>query len=296
MINEKAIKKLEELIKAKKFKLSDKWVFGTKEKKSIDDDWYLVDKKFPIGHSGYVYKKGLIHVKLEVKEDKDLSIKDKKRLIDILQKALTEINLFEKHYTNVIFKQEKVDGEMVYIASDFSKDRDGDRLNPNGWVLDNFLKNPVLLEAHNYSLPAIGKVKKIWVEDGKLKFIPEFAPTERGKEFKTLYENGFMTAWSVGFIPIDYKETDDGYVFTSQELLEISAVSVPANPNAVRDTKIIDNVNLMSKLFKEDINYLNKELDYIKNEIKELKELKEKLNSIILKFELKEKLSEILKR
>ena len=53
-----------------------------------------------------------------------------------------------------------------------------------------------------------------------------------------MYKQGFLNAFSIGFIPKEYTDRNnaDGSttrVFTKSELLEISAVPVPANPNAL---------------------------------------------------------------
>jgi hypothetical protein len=56
-----------------------------------------------------------------------------------------------------------------------------------------------------------------------------------------LYRGKFLNAVSVGFIPLEQPEpildadgrSTGGYEFTSQELLELSAVPIPANPEAV---------------------------------------------------------------
>ena len=56
-----------------------------------------------------------------------------------------------------------------------------------------------------------------------------------------LYQGKFMSAVSVGFIPLEQPEpildadgrSTGGYEFTSQELLEFSAVPIPANHEAV---------------------------------------------------------------
>src|SRR6185437_2590328 len=56
-----------------------------------------------------------------------------------------------------------------------------------------------------------------------------------------LYQGKFLRAVSVGFMPLEMPKriTDTegnatgGYEFTNQELLELSAVPVPANPEAV---------------------------------------------------------------
>jgi hypothetical protein len=47
---------------------------------------------------------------------------------------------------------------------------------------------------------------------------------------KGLYDTGFMNAFSVGFIPKDYTHDSEGnLVFTEADLMEVSAVPVPAN-------------------------------------------------------------------
>src|SRR5207249_12058254 len=52
-----------------------------------------------------------------------------------------------------------------------------------------------------------------------------------------LYRGGFLNAVSVGFIPLRWENgsQEKGYrrKFLEQELLEVSAVSIPANPNAL---------------------------------------------------------------
>jgi hypothetical protein len=44
-----------------------------------------------------------------------------------------------------------------------------------------------------------------------------------------------LNAVSVGFIPIEWTETKDGYDITKWELLEFSAVAVPANQDAIAE-------------------------------------------------------------
>jgi len=52
-----------------------------------------------------------------------------------------------------------------------------------------------------------------------------------------LYKGGFLSAVSVGFIPLQWENgtKEAGYrrKYTEQELVEVSAVSIPANPNAL---------------------------------------------------------------
>lgn len=131
---------------------------------------------------------------------------------------------------------EIVDGKMLAVASEEVKDREGEILSIDGWDLKNFKKNPVLLYYHNMrperSLP-IGKAKSIkFLEvNGKkrLVFEPEFEEiTEFGRTVKRFYEEGYLNSFSVGFIPLE----KDGNRYIRQELLEVSAVPVPALPTA----------------------------------------------------------------
>jgi len=134
------------------------------------------------------------------------------------------------------------DGKLELTASDESLDRDGDIIRAKGWDLKNFKKNPVILYAHDYSSLPVARAEKVWVEDGKLKSIIDFAPTQDAQDICTLYEGGYLNAFSVGFVPLQFKDlpSEDaskfpGREFTKQELLEISCVPVPSNPAAVQN-------------------------------------------------------------
>jgi hypothetical protein len=69
----------------------------------------------------------------------------------------------------------------------------------------------------------------IEVVDGKMIFNGKFAPTEEGQEKRRLYDLGFLRATSVGYI----EKEREGNLITKAELLELSFVSVPANPYAL---------------------------------------------------------------
>ncbi|HBI50276.1 MAG TPA: hypothetical protein DDY21_00280 [Candidatus Moranbacteria bacterium] len=128
------------------------------------------------------------------------------------------------------------DGTFEAVISGIKTDRYGDTINPEGWVLKNFNKNPVLLWAHDHHTPTVGRALKVWVEGKVLMMKGEFAPTPFAQELKLLAENGFLRAFSVGFKPIDYKFNDNGVDFLSQELLEVSFVNVPAYAEALMKT------------------------------------------------------------
>lgn len=136
---------------------------------------------------------------------------------------------------------EKIDkNEIIAIASSDIEDRQGEIVDVGGWDLKNFLDAPRLLWGHDHKKLPVGKVTEIWVEKSakpKLMFKATFQEvTEFGKAVKKLFEQGFLNTFSVGFRPIDAEHdegTKSGTRFTKQELLEISVVNVPANPEAL---------------------------------------------------------------
>lgn len=129
----------------------------------------------------------------------------------------------------------KETGEFDVIASTADVDRDRETIDPKGWELKNFRKNPVILWAHNYSALPIGVAEKIEQTDKGLIIKGRFASEEANpfaQQVKRLYEEGIQKAVSVGFIPLERDEADSSKI-TKAELLELSFVPVPANPNAL---------------------------------------------------------------
>jgi HK97 family phage prohead protease len=146
---------------------------------------------------------------------------------------------------------EQKEGEIIGIASTESPDRDGEVIKQDGWDLTNFKSNPVLLASHNYHEFPIGKATDIAIQDGKLIFKAIFSEaTEKAKEAYALVKEGILSAFSVGFIPREYDSKEAG-VITKAELLEISLVAVPANPQAVVLAKSFSESNKENELAKE---------------------------------------------
>lgn len=133
----------------------------------------------------------------------------------------------------------------VVTASTASVDRDGDVLDQAAWQLDSFKANPVIPWNHDYSLPPVGRAVSVDVKDGKLTAEIEWdTKTEMGATVARQFAEGFLGAVSVGFIAHDRQprkglpeedpmHSDRGNKLSGLELLEISAVVVPANPEAV---------------------------------------------------------------
>lgn len=155
------------------------------------------------------------------------------------KEAETKDNLAVYKNFTVEEVQEVEDLVLEFTISTGGVDRDGDTINPNGWKLDAYNKNPVVLFAHDYNSPPVATALATWVEDGKLKSRAKFTPKEIypfGYMIYQMYKNGFMKGTSVGFNPIKWKyseEREAGIDFEEQELLEWSCVPVPANPEAL---------------------------------------------------------------
>lgn len=140
------------------------------------------------------------------------------------------------------------DGEdsrtLTFTISTSSVDRMGDTIAIAGWKLDAYRKNPVVLWGHDAADFPIARTTKLWIEGEKLKAETEFVPADNkatgqhAEGILQLYKGGFLNATSVGFNPLKYAFADDpkrryGIDFLEQELLEFSAVTVPANAEAL---------------------------------------------------------------
>lgn len=145
------------------------------------------------------------------------------------------------------------DGERASIGYITTKsvDRDGDILLPQGAKLDAYQANPVVLWAHNSSLPPIGKAIELSVDEYGIKSKTQYAETERANEVWQLVRGGFLNAHSIGFIPLEWVDRGTkgwdaatkgidpadlegaSRVFTRYEVLEYSVVPVPCNQTAL---------------------------------------------------------------
>ena len=150
-----------------------------------------------------------------------------------------------------IIAQNDKSRQISYLVSDETPDRVGDIIKVAGWDLSQYKSNPVILWAHDgSSVPPIGKasnVRRRYNGSPRLTADVEFAPKEAYEFADTIYQlasRGFIKATSVGFLPKETMEVDEkqrakmklgkyGQVFSKAELMEISVVSVPANPAAL---------------------------------------------------------------
>jgi len=126
-------------------------------------------------------------------------------------------------------------GNGWVTLSDATEDRMGDVVDPGGWDLRAFQDNPVMLYGHDYSDLPLG-TWEVRTEPRRLAGKPRFSKVkehDRARLVKALWDEGVLCTVSVGFKPIDWEQRDTGGTYYKrQELLEVSIVPVPANPNA----------------------------------------------------------------
>lgn len=131
------------------------------------------------------------------------------------------------------------------IGSTAVIDRMGDIIDQSGWRLKNFKNAPRILYGHDSRerLP-IGKALKVWIEDkgkktAKLMFDIQFDLQDSfAAEVFRKIKDGYLNTVSVGFQPFEWEELDPdnwfgGLKFVDQDLLELSVVPIPANPEAL---------------------------------------------------------------
>lgn len=132
-------------------------------------------------------------------------------------------------------------GPIRFVAATEGRQADGIDLRMEGARLDRYRNNPVVGFGHNYAgrdnLP-IGRAVATSVDGDKLVIDVEF---DRGDPFavevERKYRDGFLNAVSIGFTVKEWESPNDNYwsggVAVGWELLELSAVPVPMDADAV---------------------------------------------------------------
>ncbi len=141
-------------------------------------------------------------------------------------------------------------------------DSDKEVVLTSGLKFDRFQKNPVVLWMHQADVP-IGK--SLWQKVGKRQVMAktQFATTAVAQEVFKLFEEGILKGWSIGMDPSSMKirDMEEGDVrkrkewigakrmIESADIVEYSAVSVPANPDALNRAYGKGLINLTASQF-----------------------------------------------
>lgn len=129
-------------------------------------------------------------------------------------------------------QQPAADGPIRFTASTEGIKRDGLEISSGGWQLDNYRKNPVVLWGHDYlGRPPIGRAE-VTVLGGELLADVTFDRADPfAAEVERKYRAGFLNAVSVGWEVLE--QSGNGQQVLRQDLLDISAVPVPGDPDAL---------------------------------------------------------------
>lgn len=212
-----------------------------------------------------VGSRGMDHMREVVNDEKE-KIGEEKNMSQIEQGKKTKKQL------PITIKQigDPKDRILRFIASDEMPDRDEDIIEVSGWDIKDYVKNPVFLWMHDYTLPPLGRSVNTFVDRQNKKLIMDiqFINPEKMVEHSSLsvedahdfikfadmiyhmYLSGALNAVSVGFMPMEYEKREDlqstsmygGFRIKKASLLELSSVTVPANPGALvqRSVKSMD--------------------------------------------------------
>jgi len=146
-----------------------------------------------------------------------------------------------QHKTFTAAIESKGDSGGRITISTCDVDRDRDRVMPRGAILDNYLKNPVVMWGHSYAGPAdmIGRATNLEITDNSITADFELRPAANEADpqniVRLLWDGGWVRTASIGFRPIEMQPNEfGGNDIKAWELLEFSLVSIPANQNALR--------------------------------------------------------------
>lgn len=167
-----------------------------------------------------------------------------------------------------ILKADGVDEEgkpkskVVFIASTDAVDRYNDIVEQT-WKLENFNGNPVVQVDHDYSTAAtVARGRAYLADDGTGKAalhleIEQWGSSPRAQQTRADVEAGILSAVSVGFRPgssvarntfepTDPRYSPDNYCYVHREneLLEVSIVAIPANPEALAQRSALPSLDL----------------------------------------------------
>lgn len=146
------------------------------------------------------------------------------------------------------------DGTARVIVSSPIEARDGN-IWAGPWRLAPYQANPVVLWAHEYHTPPLGRMKDVGLDDkgwlvGSIEW-DEAPENARATLVRSQWDRGFLRAVSAGVrygdivrrdqLPEGHSfRADDGYLMTDNELLDVSVVTVPSDYAALSAERAAD--------------------------------------------------------
>jgi len=243
--------------------------------------------------------------------DSNISDAEYKELCES-NKMISDGSDMEAEKRDVYLKELSEDSKMKMLhreriltikGSNETVDRHGDIVRVEGWDLSDYKKNPVFLWGHDYDHEPVGKALKVTKKVNKEKpsenalmfkiYFPTRDISEKADNVYKMYKSGILSATSVGFMPTEMKRPKDedereklglgkwGVEFTKQKLWELSAVTVPSNPDALvelsaEDKAICKSLGLLKPEKTVEKNDIEDRISQLEKRVEELtKELSE---------------------
>lgn len=161
---------------------------------------------------------------------------------------------------NLNSQTETIDSAKMLVRSIITTsnpDRSGDVVVASG--LRNaaeFLKNPVVLWAHQRTMPPIGICQSLDVQPDRILAETKFSESSPlAADVFRLYAEGVLRGWSIGFLPVKTVPMRNGLRIEEWDLLEYSAVPVPENPGALTvaiQKGFVENADLRRWLLRQN--------------------------------------------
>lgn len=180
------------------------------------------------------------------------------------------MKIAHKFFSHKVKSIDEANYTAEFVISDESVDRYNEVIKQDGWNFENFKKNNIFMWDHwggnlNNILGVVEQITTDVIIDGikstvaRVKFdiddeTPEADPIRKAWR---LVKNGTLKTVSVGFI----NHNQDGNELLENELIELSLVAIPANPNAIalgmRDGTISkDDAEWLEKTYRKSLDNL----------------------------------------
>lgn len=182
------------------------------------------------GDAGYTWSKN-IRDKEQAKQNKGI------QMSNIIHREFNLVKRNGEDYENEE-TEPKDDGIWSFTISTPDVDRYGTIIVPSGIDYSAYMNNPVVLINHKSDYLPIGKCLGFFLNGENLEATIQLDMNdEKACKVNDKIKNGFVSAVSVGIIPIEQTEQNiDGEkvtTYTKSELVEFSVVTIPANRDAL---------------------------------------------------------------
>lgn len=145
-------------------------------------------------------------------------------------------NPIREQFSAKIQSADKSNNTLTCIIVSSQTNRGRRKVDVSGCSYDDYMKSPVVLAFHDDERIIARCLWLKFSDEGIIaKF--QFRDSPLSNDIFSLYKEGFLTSWSIGFLPVSWNyEEEDGIEIihiTKWTLLEVSAVSIPMDANAI---------------------------------------------------------------